>query len=142
MQWNSWLRRTRRHPPSLEELQIDVVRQLSVQSNVTRLAIEYKEEKLRGIEPPATPSLAAALRDPQLAAREEQERLNEEDVIRKEEARREAEEAALNPATNVKVEPVVEELPQPVKLGEDRARTQALMRREAGASDPPHSRRR
>lgn len=41
------MRRTRKDPPSLEELQIDVVRQQRLKENVDRLAIEYKEEKLR-----------------------------------------------------------------------------------------------
>ncbi|GAA5874210.1 hypothetical protein JCM3774_006765 [Rhodotorula dairenensis] len=47
VQWSSWLRRTRREPPSLEELQKDHLRQLRLQENVYRLEQEYKAEKLR-----------------------------------------------------------------------------------------------
>ncbi|GAA6015324.1 hypothetical protein JCM10207_008948 [Rhodosporidiobolus poonsookiae] len=47
VQWTSWLRRTRRAPPSLQELQVDLARQIRLQDNVARLADEYREEKLR-----------------------------------------------------------------------------------------------
>ncbi|BGO94122.1 hypothetical protein NBRC10512_002894 [Rhodotorula toruloides] len=47
VQWSSWLRRTRRDPPTLQELQSDVQRQLKLQENVQRLEQEYREEKMR-----------------------------------------------------------------------------------------------
>ncbi|BGP24623.1 hypothetical protein JCM10295v2_003541 [Rhodotorula toruloides] len=47
VQWSSWLRRTRRDPPTLQELQSDVQRQLKLQENVRRLEQEYREEKMR-----------------------------------------------------------------------------------------------
>jgi NADH dehydrogenase [ubiquinone] 1 alpha subcomplex assembly factor 2 len=47
VQWSSWLRRTRRDPPTLEELQSDLQRQLKLQENVRRLEQEYREEKMR-----------------------------------------------------------------------------------------------
>lgn len=47
MQWSSWLRRTRREPPTLEELQKDYLRQVRLQENVHRLEQEYRAEKLR-----------------------------------------------------------------------------------------------
>lgn len=47
MQWSAWLRRTRREPPTLEELQKDYHRQLRLQENVQRLEQEYQAEKLR-----------------------------------------------------------------------------------------------
>ncbi|GAA5825426.1 hypothetical protein JCM5353_003626 [Sporobolomyces roseus] len=47
VQWSSWLRRTRREPPTLEELTKDYYRQIRLQDNVQKLEIAYKEEKLR-----------------------------------------------------------------------------------------------
>ena len=64
MQWSSWLRRTRREPPTLEELQKDYLRQLRLQENVHRLEQEYKAEKLRLAEA----NQAALLQAPAAAA--------------------------------------------------------------------------
>ncbi|GAA5963198.1 hypothetical protein JCM21900_002553 [Sporobolomyces salmonicolor] len=47
VQWSSWLRRTRRTPPTLLELQQDYARQLRLQENVRRLELAHAEEKLR-----------------------------------------------------------------------------------------------
>ncbi|GAA6021070.1 hypothetical protein JCM11491_004404 [Sporobolomyces phaffii] len=47
VQWSSWLRRTRRNPPSLGELEQDHVRQLRLRDNVDRLESAYRDEKLR-----------------------------------------------------------------------------------------------
>ncbi|GAA5943693.1 uncharacterized protein JCM15063_005807 [Sporobolomyces koalae] len=47
VQWSSWLRRTRREPPTLPELERDYYRQLRLQENVDKLEIAYQEEKLR-----------------------------------------------------------------------------------------------
>ncbi|GAA5911194.1 uncharacterized protein JCM6883_001934 [Sporobolomyces salmoneus] len=47
VQWSSWLRRTRREPPSLPELEKDYYRQLRLQQNVEQLRLAYEEEKLR-----------------------------------------------------------------------------------------------
>lgn len=41
------MRRTRRDPPTILELEIDAARQARLQNNVERLALEYKEEKER-----------------------------------------------------------------------------------------------
>lgn len=41
------MRRTRRDPPTVLELEIDAARQSRLQENVARLAVEYKEEKAR-----------------------------------------------------------------------------------------------
>ena len=140
VQWSAWLRRTRLQPPTIEELQIDVQRQLSIQSNVQRLAIAYKEEKLRAIEPPIAESLAAALRNPAFVAREQEETLQQEAVMRKVEERRLAEESGVTaiPPVMEKIEAEVKQEIQvkddaPIPLGEDRARTQAILRRQLGA---------
>lgn len=58
VQWNAWLRRTRKDPPSIDELEIDLNRKISLQNNVARLAIAYREEKLRGLEAPVRQSWA------------------------------------------------------------------------------------
>ncbi|GAA6057605.1 hypothetical protein JCM3770_005408 [Rhodotorula araucariae] len=47
VQWSAWLRRTRREPPTLAELEADQVRQLRLRANVARLEEAYREEKLR-----------------------------------------------------------------------------------------------
>ncbi|ORY92877.1 hypothetical protein BCR35DRAFT_298464 [Leucosporidium creatinivorum] len=47
VQWSSWMRRTRRDPPTVLELEVDAARQARLQENVARLAIAYKEEKER-----------------------------------------------------------------------------------------------
>lgn len=60
VQWNAWMRRTRKDPPTMEELETDYMRQLRLASNVERLAIEYKLEKLRALEPPVVPSATLA----------------------------------------------------------------------------------
>lgn len=65
MQWSSWLRRTRREPPTLEELQKDHLRQLRLRENVHRLEQEYKAEKLRLAEA----NQAALLQAPTAAGR-------------------------------------------------------------------------
>lgn len=44
----------------MEELETDYMRQLRLASNVERLAIEYKLEKLRALEPPVAPSATLA----------------------------------------------------------------------------------
>ncbi|KAG0657003.1 hypothetical protein C6P46_006749 [Rhodotorula mucilaginosa] len=64
VQWSSWLRRTRREPPTLEELQKDHLRQLRLRENVYRLEQEYKAEKLRLAEA----NQAALLQAPAAAA--------------------------------------------------------------------------
>lgn len=45
MQWSAWLRRTRRLPPTLEELQQDVIRQQRLQQEVAKLQAAYEAEK-------------------------------------------------------------------------------------------------
>lgn len=47
MQWTSWLRRTRREPPTIQELQEDYARQVRLQENVRRLEEQYQAEKVR-----------------------------------------------------------------------------------------------
>ncbi|GAA5915594.1 hypothetical protein JCM6882_006388 [Rhodosporidiobolus microsporus] len=47
VQWTSWLRRTRRAPPTIQELEVDLARQIRLQDNVQRLEEAYREEKLR-----------------------------------------------------------------------------------------------
>ncbi|GAA5988631.1 hypothetical protein JCM5350_005774 [Sporobolomyces pararoseus] len=47
VQWSSWLRRTRKQPPTLPELETDYYRQLKLKENVSKLEQLYKEEKLR-----------------------------------------------------------------------------------------------
>ncbi|GAA6061291.1 hypothetical protein JCM10212_004697 [Sporobolomyces blumeae] len=47
VQWSSWLRRTRRDPPTLPELERDYHRQVRLQSNVEKLRLAYHDEKLR-----------------------------------------------------------------------------------------------
>ncbi|GAA5887462.1 hypothetical protein JCM16303_003420 [Sporobolomyces ruberrimus] len=47
VQWSSWLRRTRREPPTIPELTQDYYRQIRLKENVEQLAIAYQEEKLR-----------------------------------------------------------------------------------------------
>lgn len=47
VQWSSWLRRTRRDPPTLQELETDLQRQLRLRDNVARLEQAYRDEKLR-----------------------------------------------------------------------------------------------
>ncbi|GAA5879832.1 hypothetical protein JCM1840_006963 [Sporobolomyces johnsonii] len=66
VQWSSWLRRTRRDPPTLLELEQDHLRQLRLQANVRRLELAYAEEKLRlaaankaALLPPASSPAAA-----------------------------------------------------------------------------------
>ncbi|GAA5867298.1 hypothetical protein JCM8547_003153 [Rhodosporidiobolus lusitaniae] len=68
VQWSSWLRRTRRDPPTLQELQTDLARQIRLQENVHRLEQEYKAEKLRLAE-----ADRVALLDGPLRASAEQE---------------------------------------------------------------------
>ena len=41
------MRRTRREPPTIPELEADALRQRRLAANVDRLAVEYREEKLR-----------------------------------------------------------------------------------------------
>jgi len=50
VQWSSWLRRTRRSPPSLTELETDFYRQLKLKENVEKLNFAYQEEKSRLLE--------------------------------------------------------------------------------------------
>jgi hypothetical protein len=47
VQWSAWMRRTRRDPPTVLELEIDAARQARLQENVARLAIAYQDEKAR-----------------------------------------------------------------------------------------------
>jgi hypothetical protein len=44
------MRRTRKDPPTLDELKADFARQQRLATNVERLAIEYKAEKFRAVE--------------------------------------------------------------------------------------------
>ncbi|SCZ99318.1 BZ3500_MvSof-1268-A1-R1_Chr3-1g05944 [Microbotryum saponariae] len=46
-QWNGWLRKTRKEPPTIEELQQDYERMQKLQTNVERLRHEYEMEKFR-----------------------------------------------------------------------------------------------
>lgn len=48
--WSAWMRNTRIDPPTEEEQLVEQQRQLSLQTNVARLAEEYKAEKLRMAE--------------------------------------------------------------------------------------------
>lgn len=66
------MRRTRRDPPTILELEIDAARQARLQNNVERLALEYKEEKERlRLEEGSLRSEGVGAR--QLAAGEEQQ---------------------------------------------------------------------
>ncbi|GJN89385.1 hypothetical protein Rhopal_002365-T1 [Rhodotorula paludigena] len=47
VQWTSWLRRTRREPPTIQELQEDYARQVRLQENIRRLEEQYQAEKVR-----------------------------------------------------------------------------------------------
>ncbi|KAK4046081.1 hypothetical protein OIV83_006361 [Microbotryomycetes sp. JL201] len=47
VQWSSWMRRTRQHPPSIEELKVDAARQARLADNVEQLRLAYAEEKQR-----------------------------------------------------------------------------------------------
>ena len=47
VQWSSWMRRTRRDPPTLTELEQDYYRQLRLKHNVEQLKLAYEDEKLR-----------------------------------------------------------------------------------------------
>lgn len=102
------MRRTRQDPPSIEELEIDFFRQQSVAANVERLAIEYKEEKLRMIEPPVEEILRKTVKP--IEAPVEQSKIKELKL------------GSINGAP-------------PVQQGEtDRQRTQSILRREQGES--------
>jgi hypothetical protein len=60
VQWNAWLRRTRRDAPTIYELEIDYERQTTLAANIERLAIAYREEKLRLAEPAVNPNMMLA----------------------------------------------------------------------------------
>ncbi|KAH7886955.1 hypothetical protein F5I97DRAFT_1927235 [Phlebopus sp. FC_14] len=47
VQWNAWLTHTRRDPPTLEELEADLVRQKRVQINAAMIEVRDKEERER-----------------------------------------------------------------------------------------------
>ncbi|KAF8190301.1 hypothetical protein K438DRAFT_1831758 [Mycena galopus ATCC 62051] len=55
VQWSSWLTHTRPDPPTLEELQADILRQERVQRNVTLLNARDREEKLASSSSVAPP---------------------------------------------------------------------------------------
>ncbi|KAJ6541118.1 hypothetical protein B0H10DRAFT_2245036 [Mycena sp. CBHHK59/15] len=58
VQWSSWLTHTRPDPPTLEELQADLVRQERVRMNVARLEARDHEDRLRlaaSMSPPTIP---------------------------------------------------------------------------------------
>ncbi|KAG6919816.1 hypothetical protein DXG01_000318 [Tephrocybe rancida] len=57
VQWTSWLSHTRPHPPTLEELQMDMARQQRVQYNVALIEARDREEALRLQQELATPAL-------------------------------------------------------------------------------------
>ncbi|SCV74017.1 BQ2448_6449 [Microbotryum intermedium] len=46
-QWNGWLRKTRKDPPTIEDLHQDYERMQRLQTNVERLKHEYEMEKFR-----------------------------------------------------------------------------------------------
>lgn len=117
VQWNSWMRRTRREPPTLAELEADYLRQQHLQTNVARLAEEYREEKLRKVEP----SLESRGRVLEALA-EERRRRGDEEVL---------DEIVLEEvgATEVEVEVDVE-----VRGETEGEREKALLRRQFGES--------
>ncbi|KAK4049117.1 hypothetical protein OIO90_005587 [Microbotryomycetes sp. JL221] len=47
VQWSAWMRRTRRTPPTMEELRVDAARQARLADNVEQLRLAYVEEKQR-----------------------------------------------------------------------------------------------
>ncbi|KAI5475342.1 NADH:ubiquinone oxidoreductase, 17.2kDa subunit [Pseudohyphozyma bogoriensis] len=55
VQWSSWMRRTRREAPSMEELEQDMLRQARLKENVMRLEQQYQLEKLQALETPVEP---------------------------------------------------------------------------------------
>lgn len=54
-QWHQWLRHTRFEPPTIEEQQTDVMRQIQLKQNA-RLADQRWESKRKYIEKPAAPA--------------------------------------------------------------------------------------
>ncbi|KAM0749312.1 hypothetical protein T439DRAFT_381683 [Meredithblackwellia eburnea MCA 4105] len=88
VQWTAWMRRTRKEPPTIAELERDYVRRMRLDENVRRLEVEYREEKLRleradrlglGVD---RLSLGRGVEERTLATREEEE---EEERRREEE---------------------------------------------------------
>lgn len=47
VQWSAWMRRTRKDPPTVQELEIDAARQARLKDNVERLRLAYIDEKER-----------------------------------------------------------------------------------------------
>ncbi|KAK0494689.1 hypothetical protein EDD18DRAFT_1175660 [Armillaria luteobubalina] len=69
VQWSAWLSHTRQDPPTLQELQIDLVRQERVLRNAALIEARDREEHLRmssGLEPGAISSRAAQVADTRL----------------------------------------------------------------------------
>jgi NADH dehydrogenase [ubiquinone] 1 alpha subcomplex assembly factor 2 len=123
VQWNSWLRRTRKDPPTLNELEIDFFRQQSVQQNVERLAIEYKEEKLRLVEPNVAELLAEG---------EERRKAREREIVDRIRGEEEKEIKSYK-LGQIKIGQHEDEgLDQVEVKTTDRQRTQAKLRRELG----------
>jgi NADH dehydrogenase [ubiquinone] 1 alpha subcomplex assembly factor 2 len=123
VQWNSWLRRTRKDPPTLNELEIDFFRQQSVQQNVERLAIEYKEEKLKLVEPNVAELLAEG---------EERRKAREREIVDRIRGEEEKEIKSYK-LGQIKIGQHEDEgLDQVEVKTTDRQRTQAKLRRELG----------
>uniref|UniRef100_A0ABQ0M738 NADH dehydrogenase [ubiquinone] 1 alpha subcomplex subunit n=1 Tax=Mycena chlorophos TaxID=658473 RepID=A0ABQ0M738_MYCCL len=65
VQWSAWLTHTRRDPPTLEELQADLIRQDRLRHNVALLdARDRQEDQLRLAEFRSTPQTQVELRPP------------------------------------------------------------------------------
>ncbi|KAE9407939.1 hypothetical protein BT96DRAFT_1013826 [Gymnopus androsaceus JB14] len=45
IQWSAWLAHTRAHPPSIQELQTDLIRQQRVQRNAALIEASYQQER-------------------------------------------------------------------------------------------------
>ncbi|KAH7904894.1 hypothetical protein BJ138DRAFT_852594 [Hygrophoropsis aurantiaca] len=63
VQWSAWLTHTRPNPPTIHELQADIVRQQRVQMNAAILEARYQEERARVAGINAVPSLPHPLEE-------------------------------------------------------------------------------
>ncbi|KAG8757523.1 hypothetical protein FRC12_010285 [Ceratobasidium sp. 428] len=65
VQWTSWLSHTRPDPPTLQELQADILRRQRLQQNVQAIEARDREERARlGIERSETLRLSQAREEP------------------------------------------------------------------------------
>ncbi|KAF9078740.1 hypothetical protein BDP27DRAFT_1310104 [Rhodocollybia butyracea] len=55
IQWSAWLAHTRAHPPSVEELQIDLIRQQRVQHNAVLIEARFQQERTQLIQEASPP---------------------------------------------------------------------------------------